>query len=265
MRFPSPVGLAAGFDKDAEVPDAMLGLGFGFVEVGTLTPKPQAGNARPRLFRLKRRPGGDQPHGVQQSRARRQRSIGSGSASGAASSGSTSAPTRIAPTALPIMWPAFASDEPGGRLSDGQHQFAQHAGPPESAGRWRTRRVACCGARRTHSRQFPSSSRSHRTLKRVIMSGSFAPPIDHRHRRADRVEHHDFATATDVALRQRNGRSLGPAAKGAGARTASQVPRRVGRADAADCRRRDRERPMTRGSGSPPGRQPGPALFGDGL
>lgn len=52
LRFPSPVGLAAGFDKDAEVPDAMLGLGFGFVEVGTITPKPQAGNPKPRLFRL---------------------------------------------------------------------------------------------------------------------------------------------------------------------------------------------------------------------
>lgn len=53
LRFPSPVGLAAGFDKDAEVPDAMLGLGFGFVEVGTLTPRPQEGNLKPRLFRLK--------------------------------------------------------------------------------------------------------------------------------------------------------------------------------------------------------------------
>lgn len=53
LRFPSPVGLAAGFDKNAECPDAMLGLGFGFVEVGTLTPRPQAGNPRPRLFRLK--------------------------------------------------------------------------------------------------------------------------------------------------------------------------------------------------------------------
>lgn len=52
LRFPSPVGLAAGFDKDAEVPDAMLRLGFGFVEVGTITPKPQAGNPKPRLFRL---------------------------------------------------------------------------------------------------------------------------------------------------------------------------------------------------------------------
>ena len=53
LTFPSPVGLAAGFDKDGECPDAMLGLGFGFVEVGTLTPRPQAGNANPRLFRLK--------------------------------------------------------------------------------------------------------------------------------------------------------------------------------------------------------------------
>ena len=52
LAFPSPLGLAAGFDKDGEVPDAMLTLGFGFVEVGTVTPLPQVGNARPRLFRL---------------------------------------------------------------------------------------------------------------------------------------------------------------------------------------------------------------------
>jgi dihydroorotate dehydrogenase len=52
VQFPSPVGLAAGFDKDGEVTSAMLGLGFGFVEVGTLTPLAQAGNPKPRLFRL---------------------------------------------------------------------------------------------------------------------------------------------------------------------------------------------------------------------
>ncbi|MEA3000526.1 MAG: dihydroorotate dehydrogenase [Sphingomonadales bacterium] len=52
LDFPNPVGLAAGFDKDAEVFAAMLGLGFGFVEVGTLTPRPQPGNPKPRLFRL---------------------------------------------------------------------------------------------------------------------------------------------------------------------------------------------------------------------
>lgn len=52
ITFPNPVGVAAGFDKDAEVPDQMLGLGFGFTEVGTITPRPQAGNPKPRLFRL---------------------------------------------------------------------------------------------------------------------------------------------------------------------------------------------------------------------
>ena len=52
LAFPSPVGLAAGFDKDARVWRQMLGLGFGFAEVGTLTPRPQAGNPRPRIFRL---------------------------------------------------------------------------------------------------------------------------------------------------------------------------------------------------------------------
>ena len=50
--FPNPVGLAAGFDKQCEVPDQLLGLGFGFVELGGVVPKPQAGNPRPRVFRL---------------------------------------------------------------------------------------------------------------------------------------------------------------------------------------------------------------------
>ncbi|MDP6805595.1 MAG: quinone-dependent dihydroorotate dehydrogenase [Rhodospirillales bacterium] len=54
LDFESPVGLAAGFDKDALVVDAMLAQGFGFVEVGTVTPKPQTGNPRPRVFRLTR-------------------------------------------------------------------------------------------------------------------------------------------------------------------------------------------------------------------
>ena len=52
LRFPNPVGLAAGFDKDGEVAHKMHRLGFGFTELGTLTPLPQPGNPRPRLFRL---------------------------------------------------------------------------------------------------------------------------------------------------------------------------------------------------------------------
>ncbi|HYG27305.1 MAG TPA: dihydroorotate dehydrogenase (quinone), partial [Caulobacteraceae bacterium] len=52
LKLPNCVGLAAGFDKNGEAPDAMLAAAFGFVECGTVTPKPQAGNPRPRLFRL---------------------------------------------------------------------------------------------------------------------------------------------------------------------------------------------------------------------
>jgi len=52
LDFPNPIGLAAGFDKNAQVPDAMARFGFGFVECGTVTPRPQDGNPRPRLFRL---------------------------------------------------------------------------------------------------------------------------------------------------------------------------------------------------------------------
>lgn len=53
-RFPNPVGLAAGLDKGAVAPDALLGFGFGFIEVGGVVPRPQGGNPRPRVFRLPR-------------------------------------------------------------------------------------------------------------------------------------------------------------------------------------------------------------------
>lgn len=52
LKFPNPLGIAAGFDKNAEVPDAILNMGLGFAEIGTVTPKPQRGNPRPRVFRL---------------------------------------------------------------------------------------------------------------------------------------------------------------------------------------------------------------------
>jgi dihydroorotate dehydrogenase len=54
LNFPNPIGMAAGFDKSAEAPDALLRLGFGFVEIGSVTPLPQSGNPRPRLFRMER-------------------------------------------------------------------------------------------------------------------------------------------------------------------------------------------------------------------
>ncbi len=54
IKFINPLGLAAGFDKNAEVPNPMLGLGFGFVEIGAVTPRPQSGNPGPRVFRLRK-------------------------------------------------------------------------------------------------------------------------------------------------------------------------------------------------------------------
>lgn len=52
LKFKNPVGIAAGFDKHGEAVDGLYKLGFGFVEVGTITPKPQEGNPKPRVFRL---------------------------------------------------------------------------------------------------------------------------------------------------------------------------------------------------------------------
>ncbi len=52
LDFPNPIGIAAGYDKNGEVPDAILRMGFGFAEVGTITPRPQSGNQQPRIFRL---------------------------------------------------------------------------------------------------------------------------------------------------------------------------------------------------------------------
>src|SRR6266480_7498016 len=52
LDFPNPIGIAAGFDKNAQAPEPLLRLGFGFVEIGTVTPRPQPGNPIPRVFRL---------------------------------------------------------------------------------------------------------------------------------------------------------------------------------------------------------------------
>ena len=66
LRFPNPIGVAAGLDKNAEVPDALLRIGFGFSEAGTITPRPQQGNPQPPHFPVGARSGADQPPGLQQ-------------------------------------------------------------------------------------------------------------------------------------------------------------------------------------------------------
>ncbi len=104
LNFPNPVGLAAGFDKNAQVPDALLRLGFGFVEVGTVTPRAQAGNPRPRIFRLDAdRARSTGWASTMTARPRRSRGWRARAARSAAWSASTSAPTAIRPTAPPTM------------------------------------------------------------------------------------------------------------------------------------------------------------------
>ena len=75
LKFKNPIGLGAGFDKDAKLIDIMDSFGFGFLEIGTLTPKPQSGNSKPRLFRLKKDNAlinrmGFNNHGVEQAKLR---------------------------------------------------------------------------------------------------------------------------------------------------------------------------------------------------
>jgi dihydroorotate dehydrogenase len=85
LAFPNPVGIAAGFDKNAEVPDAMLRLGFGFAEIGTVTPLPQPGNPTPRMFRLPRDQGvvnrlgfNNEGHGAALRRLQERQGVGGG-------------------------------------------------------------------------------------------------------------------------------------------------------------------------------------------
>jgi dihydroorotate dehydrogenase len=96
LKFPNPLGLAAGFDKNVETTEAMLSFGFGFVEAGTVTPKPQSGNPRPRIFRLR-----------EDSTPRA--SACSHSRAAPASAASISARTRTQPTASPTTSRACAN------------------------------------------------------------------------------------------------------------------------------------------------------------
>ena len=266
LGFPSPVGLAAGFDKDAEVADAMLGLGFGFVEVGTLTPRPQAGNPQAAAVPAGRGQSGDQPHGLQQSRPGRCACSGcAGATARAAWSASISAPTRTAPTASPIMSRACSAMTPRRRLSDRQHQLAQHARASPAAGRGRAAR-SCSrrSARRASSAGRRCSSRSRPTSARASPTRSCGPRCDHG------VDALIVAntTVSRPPLKSRyageqgglSGEPLRPLALDALRRFRAGERRR----NAADRGGRDRQR--RRRVGADPRRgEPRPALFGDGL
>ena len=202
LDFPNPVGLAAGFDKDAEVFRQMLGFGFGFVEVGTLTPRPQAGNPKPRLFRLV------EDRAVINRMGFNNRGP-AGGAGAARADGADRAPggivgvnigankdsaDRIADYAAGV-----ARDARRRRLSHRQHLLAQHAGPARAAGQGRAGRAARRGdggARRRaaclpQGRAGPRARRMSTTSPRVA--------IDAADRRADRRQHHDQPAAACVS------------------------------------------------------------------
>ena len=158
LVFPNPIGIAAGFDKDARVPDAVLGLGCGFAEIGTVTPLPQAGNPRPRVFRLLRGPRADQSPRLQQWRARRR----------AAAPAATRRRSRHPGHRRRQHRRQQGRGRPHRRLRQRsrdlqrrrellhrQHLLAEHAGPARPAGAGRPRRVARAtdgGARNDSSR-----------------------------------------------------------------------------------------------------------------
>ena len=199
--------MAPGFDKDAEVPDALLRLGFGFVEIGTVTPRPQPGNPRPRLFRLVEDRAvvnrfGFNSEGLDVVAARL-----AAKASGRASSASTSAPTRRRPTGPPITSLASRRSRRCG-LRHCQHFVAQHAGFAQPAAGRHARRIARPRDGRTgrgrcaHAQQLPLL---------VKIAPDLMPPRTRRHRargprptrrRDDRVEH-DHRAAADAAFERR--------------------------------------------------------------
>ena len=141
LNFPNPVGMAAGFDKNAEVPDALLRLGFGFVEVGTVTPLPQPGNPRPRVFRLDADGGvinrlGFNSQGADAVLARLARA-------GQCRDGIVGinvGANRDAPDRVADYVAADRTLRLGGELRHRQRFLAQHAGPARSAASRRARR-----------------------------------------------------------------------------------------------------------------------------
>ena len=192
--FPNPLGLAAGFDKNADVPDAMLKFGFGFVECGTVTPRPQPGNPRPRLFRLSEDRAvinrmGFNNEGMEavaaRLAARRHHGI-VGINIGA--NKDSDRPHRRLPRRLHASCAAR-------RLRHDQRLVAQHAGTARPAKSRRTDPASGGGdaGAREHS-AIHSAAAEDRARSRCACARRYRRSRDRlRHRRADRLQHHHRA------------------------------------------------------------------------
>ncbi len=144
LDFVNPLGMAAGYDKNAEVPEALLKIGFGFTEIGTVTPKPQSGNPRPRIFRAGRGRRRHQPPRLQQRRPRRRLRAAVGSArqrhdrrQHRRQQGQRRPHRRLCRRHPPFLLRRA--------LFHRQHLLAEHAGPARPAGA-RKPRVRCLSA-----------------------------------------------------------------------------------------------------------------------
>ena len=169
-------GSPQGSTRMPRCPSRCSALGFGFVEVGTVTPRPQAGNPKPRLFRLRRGPRGHQPPGLQQSRASRRPSSACSDCSHACtgSIGVNVGANKDSTDRIADYVAGVRAMSAGRRLPDDQHQLAQHAGAARAAGRRRARGAARGGAGGARSAKARSSSRSRPTSATAIPSGSSA-------------------------------------------------------------------------------------------
>ncbi len=215
LAFPNPLGMAAGFDKDGEVPDALLGLGFGFAEVGSITPLPQAGNPKPRLFRLDPGPRGDQPDGVQQPRRRSSGAAARGAQGSVAGwSASISARTRIRPTGLPDYAVMARVMAPLATYLAVNVSSPNTPGLAGVAGRRRAGRTARRGegrGERSDQRQAAADFPQGRARSRARRYRCDCPHRDRQAaRRADRLQHHHLPPPVDSA-RQRARPAASPA------------------------------------------------------
>ncbi len=207
LNFPNPVGMAAGFDKHAEVPDALLRLGFGFVEVGTVTPLPQVGNPRPRVFRLTADEGVINRLGFN-------------------SEGADAVLRRLAARAQRgrhrrrqyrrqqgqrrphrRLCAADRDVRAGGELFHRQHLVAQHAGPARPAAGKGVRRADRAGGRRARPRQPAGRTDAGADQDRARSHAQRARR--HRRRRArapgrrhDRRQYHDRRGRPGCAIRR---------------------------------------------------------------
>ena len=265
LAFGNPLGMAAGFDKNAEIARGLLGAGFGFVEVGTLTPLPQPGNPRPRLFRLPTDGAlinrlGFNNEGYEAAHARLSRSRPRGII-GVNIGPNKDSTDRIADYVLGVRTFADVASYFTINISSpntpGLRDLQQRGALDELIARVIDTREACAIARPVLVKIAPDVDEA--TLDDIVAIARA------RHRRHDRVEYDDWPSRKfDGPARERDRRAFGPAAVRFVDANAGAVFCARRRRPRADRLRRNRRR-AGRARQDRSGRQPGATLYGADL